>query len=427
MRKALEDRKNTAGKLEATVADVLDAGIGAVAGAQSEWAKAALAVISKVGPRLVLGGLVRFRRGRRIVLGKGQEWYGHRDAGGHGNALDALIDLNRNAASTAGTGKATAADWLWDAFLADLAAAFGRRRAINWTLNCLVLLDGADGGAGEPFLWELVAARKRRAEAGLPPDPLTVVATSNGPLADKLNPRNGVMATTADASYADYQRRNADHPGWYPVSLPALSAEDVAVMASREFALSSGARRGGAASAVYRYTDGHTGTARALLNAMKQAGQADLAAVLGRARPGASAPLADELLADLLAGASARATDNLVTASAARDQEAALQLGKASGVMEGMTWDTRAGILNPTFWDGTQPPERQALHPVLRGCCCAVWPPALPAPRPAGRPSTHCCGRSARTRAMRPGRCSTRSRAATPSPSGPSPCAWPAH
>jgi hypothetical protein len=170
-----------------------------------------------------------------------------------------------------------------------------------------------------------------------------VVATSNGPLADKLNPRDGVMATTADASYADYQRRNADHPGWYPVSLPALSAEDVAVMASREFALSSGARRGGAASAVYRYTDGHTGTARALLNAMKQAGQADLAAVLGRARPGASAPLADELLADLLAGASARATDNLVTASAARDQEAALQLGKASGVMEGMTWDTRAG------------------------------------------------------------------------------------
>jgi hypothetical protein len=122
---------------------------------------------------------------------KGQDWYGHRNAGQ--NAIDALIDLNRKAASTAAEGatvteddaatsaRREAAYLLWEAFLADLDDAFTRRRAVNWTFNSLVLLDNADGGAGKRFLSELVEARKRRAADRLEPDPLTVVTPSKGP------------------------------------------------------------------------------------------------------------------------------------------------------------------------------------------------------------------------------------------------------
>jgi hypothetical protein len=374
MRKALEDRKNTASLLRETVQEALNAGVSAL-GAQPAWLTAALDLFSKAGPRLVLGGLVSTRYGRQVVLGKGQDWYGSHDPDEGQDAIDALIELNRNAARTAPKGavpegvaakdalaaRREAADLLWDAFLADLADAFDRRRADNWSYNCLVLLDSAEAGAGPLFLDELVKARKRRQRDGLVPDPLTVVVASQGPLLKRAAPR-ATAAPLAEAGYDDFARRAAGHPDgpwWYPVELAELSAADVAGMA-REFNVSHGTRRAEVASAVYRYTQGHAGTSRALLAAMGESGETDLASILEyRARTGGSTPLADRLLDDLMSGVSPRVKENLVTCSAARDQEAALKLGSFPGLLNGQAWDDE--IRNPAFWN-----QDQELHPQLR-------------------------------------------------------------
>ena len=376
MRKALEDREKAASVLEDTVRDVIDAGLSAAGGAPT-WAQAALQLIAKLGPRLVLGLLVTTRPGRRLVLGRGQDWYGRRTKQAGHDAIDVLIDLSRKAASPVGRAgrfaskaRREAAATLWDAFLADLDDAFARRRRLDWTLNCLVLLDNADSTPGTVFLDELVDARKRRAEAGAAPDPLTVVAASRGPLAERHLPHGAAIAVLREAGYADYLRRRQGQPAgrwWYPVALPHLSAEDVAVMA-REFKLPQGSSRDAVASAVYRYTRGHTGTARALLGAMASSGETDLATILERADQEAhdGVPLADGLLADLLIGVEEQTVHDLVTCSAARDREAVLRLGEVSGLLPALAGGEDVELLSASFWDESLPVAGRALHPVLR-------------------------------------------------------------
>ena len=363
MRKALEDRKNTAQALQATIQDAIEAGLEAVGGAPSGVAKAATDIIAQVGPRLVLGWLATTRVGRRIVLGAGQDWYGRQDREDDGDPIDALIDLNLKAAGLLGKDAIPeAADLLWAAFLADLDDAFARRRAVNWTLNCLVLLDNADAPAGSRFLKELVAARRRRAAAGMAPAPLTVVATSRSTVTEQLIPRGGGLTALADASYADYERRVAEDSGlrWgYRVALPDLAPEDVGAMA-RELELPAGTGRTAVASAVYRYTHGHPDSTRRLLNEAATTHSTDLAAILDSARPGGP-PLADRLLDDMLAGASEQTVEDLVTYSAARNKEAAMRLSS-----ENEPWDEHAPAFNASFWDESRPAVSQALHPALR-------------------------------------------------------------
>ncbi len=129
------------------------------------------------------------------MLGKGQDWYGTQDPDAGHDAIDALIELNRKAAGSVpdhhpadaravAAARREAADLLWDAFLADLDDAFGRRPAQSWGYGPLVLLNRADDGSGGLFLDELVKARARRKRAGLPPDPLLVVAASRGQLVE---------------------------------------------------------------------------------------------------------------------------------------------------------------------------------------------------------------------------------------------------
>src|SRR5216683_2386813 len=185
VQRVLEEHQRTGGLLKDAVGDILQGGLDALGSAHGVpvVGTTAMDLAGKLGPDFVLGRLVTSRRGRRLILGEGQDWYGHQDRGLGRDPLDVLVDLNRMAAHEDAEGnRREVAELLWAAFLADLRASFlPSRRTINWTLNCVVLLDNADTEVGHDFLNELVEARKQRAaHAAGEHDPLTVVATSRG-------------------------------------------------------------------------------------------------------------------------------------------------------------------------------------------------------------------------------------------------------
>ncbi|HVB41790.1 MAG TPA: hypothetical protein VNF47_03670 [Streptosporangiaceae bacterium] len=189
----LEDHKKTARRLQDAFQEIVTDGIRPLAEAKGVplAGMTALDIASKVGPRLLLGRMAATRHGRGLLLGKGQEWYGHQDIGLSRFPLDELVSLSRLAARPdSEDDRRAVAELLWAAFLADLRDAFEhRRRAVDWTLNAVVLLDNADSSVGQEFLNELVAARRQRAAyAPHGADPLTVVAVSRGRLAERLLP-----------------------------------------------------------------------------------------------------------------------------------------------------------------------------------------------------------------------------------------------
>lgn len=166
VQQVLEDHKKTARLLQQAFQEIVD-GIRPLAEARGVplAGMTAIDIAGKVGPRLLLGRMVATRRGRSLLLGKGQEWYGHQDIGLSRFPLDELVGLNRLAARRdSEDDRRASAELLWAAFLADLRDAFEhRRRAVDWTLNAVVLLDNADSTVGQEFLNELVEARRQRA------------------------------------------------------------------------------------------------------------------------------------------------------------------------------------------------------------------------------------------------------------------------
>jgi len=355
IRHKLEEHRNTAALLQAAFGEALDAGTDVMGGTPPTVVQAAIAFIRRFGPRLVLSGMVATRHGRRIILGEGQDWYSHQDRGLGRDALDVLVDLNQWARSESRQDQDEAADLLWKAFFADFDAAFRHRRAIDWTFNCLVLLDNADKLVGEEVLEKRIAAWGGT-------NPLTVVAASRGVLAEQVVPRGTEITPLADASYDGWRARHGR--SWYAVALPDLAADDVSAMVSRLEGLPAGARRGGIAAAIYRYTGGHAAAVRALVAAIAKA--PDIA------RPDADETFdlarliddqADSLLADLLKGVPAKVVKDLVTCSAAKNLEEAKLLGTQSGTLN-WTRGEDAEVFSAAFW--VPRGADRLLHPLLR-------------------------------------------------------------
>ena len=338
--------------------------------------------------KVLLGGLASSRRGRRILLGTGQEWYGDQGRGLGRNPLDALIELRRmavraDAAEPGGdnSDRREVAEWLWAAFLADLRESFQHRRAVDWTFNCLVLLDNADTPAGRAFLTELAEARTKRAQDE--PDPLTVIATSRGALAKRV--RGGAaMATLADAGYDAYLQRvqAGGDRSWYPVVLPPLSWSDTRDMVD---AAELPGDRAVATTAVHAFTGGHPGATSALLTAMADYRPAPPAVPAPPGAPGALAPpvllavlrqpradprsdnpeaVGTAILNDLIASAP-KALEDLTTCAAARDKVAAERMAVAADcdLMEHLLREEPA-IFSSELWSADGGPE--VLQPLLR-------------------------------------------------------------
>lgn len=217
------------------------------------------ATAARYAPSLILNGLTSWRRGRRVVLGEGLEWYGTGR-----RAYDELVRLNlltREDASEVERKEAT--ELLWSAFLADLRAAFATRRAARaWSLNCVLLLDDIDTKPGRLLYQALADARRGEA------DPLTVVATSAGGVAQHMAAVEDIPLAE-EAGYQDYlDRRQGEYErDSYPVALRDLTLDEVKDMVAEVAGPRLNAHRA-AAIEVYRFTRGHPAATAVVVKAI---------------------------------------------------------------------------------------------------------------------------------------------------------------
>jgi hypothetical protein len=391
IRQVLEQHQKTGRVLKNAISTMLQCAFDAMGrshGVQGVGA-AVEDVAEAYGAEVVLGGLLASRRGRRWVLGTGQDWYGHQDRNDRRrSSLDVLVELNRMAAASDAESRREVAELLWRAFLADLRDSFEHsRRARSWTLNCVVLLDNTDTAIGHYFLDELVMARRQRAAyAPDEHDPLTVVATSRGELAEWIRLRGESVVMLADACYDGYLERSRTEVGrwWYPVLLPDLTVDEVGSMVSA-LALPGGTQQK-VTLAVHGFTHGHPGATRMMLDAIAENPGAlhlpgepstiqvpdrsvDLVAILAAPEPGGPATggrtVEEGLLSRLIEGVPPETAEDLATCAAARHEEAALQLAAESGLLRGMRGESSL-IFAASLWRTGAPGRAGELHPVLR-------------------------------------------------------------
>ncbi|MCX2731970.1 hypothetical protein OOZ19_17140 [Saccharopolyspora sp. NFXS83] len=328
-------------------------------------------------PDLLLRGLVSWRRGRRVLLGEGQDWFGHQDRGLTRDPLDVLTDLNRRAREPEDSdGASEAGELLWAAFLADLRENFDRgNRGARRPLNCVVLLDNVDSPAAKMLLDGLVQARRQYA-AHVPDgsDPLTLVATSRGK-------RSGAVIASGESApmreldefdltrdepyYSDYAEQG--QKPWYPVRLRDLALDEIANMVD-ELGRYAGNQKRRVSDTVFRFTRGHPGSTRHVLDAIQAhaADPIDLRDLLPPAELGAAqqdpAIAVHGPVARFLAGTPGEAVNDLITCSAARTQDEAERLVARSELVA-----ARGGrsVFAPELWvpdDGVD----NVLPPVLR-------------------------------------------------------------
>lgn len=296
----------------------------------------------------------------------GREWYRHRDRGLARDPVDELVDLNRWATDYE-KNRQLVDELLWAAFLADLRAEFSRGRADEWAFNCVVLLDNADTGLGRRFLPQLVQARSQRAGGGHDDaDPLTVVATSRGALLAAApgqeqaprqpdQPRSGQFARPAD--WSPYW--------WLPYRLPDLTEAEIgSAVADMALGWGNSVR---VTRVVHQLTGGHAASTRLVLDAIARLPAQewiDPEVILGEdARSENPATVDEQLLANLLGELPDPARWDLVTCSAAREQEQALGLTRTGPDAPLVTGQVDYGeVLDPILW----PPEDSAGPVLLR-------------------------------------------------------------
>jgi hypothetical protein len=370
-----------------------------------EIASAITDLVARYGAQALLGSMARKRSGRAALFGTGQEWWGHQGPGHGRDPFDKLVALRReadrgrarpreatadadaqasaDAAHQAGNQKARVrvTGLLWAAFLADLRENFAdRKRAVNWTRNCVVLLDHADTAVSRLFLMELMNERLKRSHDE--PDPLTVAVTSRGGLIQPV--RLGGLTPLAQAGWESYRRRPVPEAGewWYPIAIPALDWQETDdQVATLELA---GTDPRALTTAVYALAGGHLGATRTLVEALAEqslgAGDLNLPALLTAPEPRTlktdkrtvEQTILDRLLTSLgqenQAAAENLATEDLATCAAARHREAALRLAKEPRLMKQLPSEEseESAIFTAEFWRPDPAGIPAFLYPVAR-------------------------------------------------------------
>lgn len=245
-------------------------------------------------------------RGR---LGRFAGWYGHQDADLGLDPVDELVELNRSARALGG-----GEEVLWSAFLADLRDNFSTaRRAGEWSMKCLVLLDNADTELGRVVLRGLTGPRR----LGIG-DPLTVVAAMRGDFLAELS--NAERARVRQVSGGVRDAEVPDHETlWLLRRLPPFTVEEIRGMTRRLGISERDALNLG--TLLYRLGRGHPGGTKILLDAA--------AAERGAAfKPGELlGPKLEDMLRDrLLAGVPEAEAESLTICAAGRDPSEGLRL-----------------------------------------------------------------------------------------------------
>jgi hypothetical protein len=386
MAAVLADHRRVKGVLENSVKVILR---GALAPALANGAATSAATGAATGAKYdmeeLLGPFAGKRHGRADFLAIGQEWWGHQDRGLSGDPIDELINLRMDAERARAHRQADGAGSrdegadsrrmvtrrLWAALLADLRDNFGdRRRAINWTRNCVLLLDNADTPAARAFLQELVSVRKDRERDE--PDPLTVVAASRGGLTARVGTTSPIPLD--EAGRANYSTRTGTGVWWYPILLPPLNWSQTSTMV--DALRLPGAHAEAVTAAVHGFTRGHPAATSTLLAAI--AANPEYAAEMNPSALLASKDLTenaqhertveDALFDGLLVPAAIgdqAASDDLATCAAARHQEIALRLATDSSLLEQLPSEA-ISVFRSEYWLVDPASGRAVLHPLLR-------------------------------------------------------------
>ncbi len=388
----------TKGVLEDTItalAKGLAQSLGAVSQNQvaTDIAAAMADLVGKYAVESLLGAMAKRNSGRRALFGPGLEWWGDQGRGLGNQPIDNLVrlrrdaDLARSRLRGADSGdpqgnrdaRARVTGQLWSAFLADLRSSFANpEHAVNWTRNCVVLLDNAETAVARLFLTELRNERDKRHDQ---PDPLTVVVTSRGGLKQPV--RLGGLTPLADASCQHYRDRPVPEAGkgWYPIALSGIDWHETGEqLATLELAV---ANSGQLTTAVHALADGHLGATCTLVAALAEQphadGEVDMTAVLAAPEPATFAAgqraVHEAILESLLASldpATSEAVDDLATCAAARHREAARRLAMEPSLMRQLpseeegTAGEAAAIFTSEFWRPDPAGVPAFLYPVLR-------------------------------------------------------------
>jgi hypothetical protein len=309
---------------------------------------------------VVLIGLRSWRGARPVVIGPGTSWYRHQDRGLDHDPLDVFINLNAWAhdRDTAGNG-AKADELMLSAFLADLRAAFRRRRRLRGAgYRCVIMLDNADTKAGRAFLDALISAGERQ-------DTIMVTATTRGPLTTDVAGSNRLLPTTETADVDKRLDARDDADGhWFPVRLADLTTAHVhELVRDLDLRRCNGKH---AEMAVYGFTQGHAGATSLLLSAIAQhqADPIDLRRILEMSPQTASGPqtYGERLRGMLLGDLPDAEADLLATCAAARDMAEAVQMAGQAPLP-----DVRVKrITDAEVWMPGTSTGSPVMHPVVR-------------------------------------------------------------
>lgn len=322
-------------------------------------------------PDLIVKGMTSVRWGRRVVLGWGQDWYGHRDRELGRDPFAELVHLNRKAHEP--DADEDVHEVLWSALLADLREEFRRgRRAEERPINCVVLLDNVDNPSGRALLSGLMLARSRMRRADPEyGDPLTVVATSRNARPTWAITTLDAVPTVEEASSAHYETRRHREPDWYPVRLRELTRDEISDLVPSGRAHAGSSRD--IATTVHRLTRGHPASTELLLDALDgdAADPRDLRSLLAVAPRPDSLTVEQRILDRFLPGVSDNVLEDLVTCAAVRTLDEALELNAPGTMLISAPGGERDEVYARQLWrfgeragEATDTPA--ALPPVLR-------------------------------------------------------------
>jgi hypothetical protein len=323
-------------------------------------------------------------RGEKTAL----RWYTDNGISSGGHGYDPLWELFSKQRGAADSASRHVEKTLCAALLADLRTDFNEQSILRGqrTSNCLLLLDNADGEAGERVLDLLEECRRDSARAGLGVDPALVVAVSRG----RALRRAGTPIDATDERLS-FPGPAADADGWLAVRLTDLNAADV-VNLTRSGTLGTTRRD---ANFIHVATGGHPETASLLAALLARPavtradlpGLLDLELPLGWELPGTrmhdelAVPVADHLLRRIFPGelrtdddGALKVDDNaLLDAMAVCTITPGLRPGACQMVLNSMGWtqvnavDVRSR-LDEDRWIEGQPQDAAGsrAHPLLR-------------------------------------------------------------
>lgn len=307
-----------------------------------------------------LAGRTRFARWAKPAWDRAAlPWFGHQDRGLRDDPMDALLQLGARAATASPAARHEVNALLVAALLADLRDSVAH---LSRRVNAVVLIDDADTPAAIAFTRSLLEVRRAISSAtptGGPPDPLTVISTSDGTLAEVLDRRFSDLAGREGTRSDDVRLSGM----WLRARLGDLSRDEVFDLADRyshDFV---------AARAVYRLTHGHPEATTIVLSELSAEPRlvSHLDELLGQPGPEPGTTVEGYLLRRAVRGLSGpdRAGDHLlealVTVSAAR------HLGEALTLSPVLPAGTDAMLFaSSTLWSPEQTGGRRGPHPMIR-------------------------------------------------------------